>query len=240
MRKDHKPLIVRQLLKKINRWYVERFIRPQFDSLGIYPEVLSPTALKLFGHNIHAGDHLHIISSRNNPVNISCWTSKQQAGEILIGHRCLISPGTTITSAESISIGNDCMIAANCYISDSDWHGLYNRIRPFRCTAPISLANNVWVGYGSIIQKGIRIGENSVIAAGSVVTTNVPANSVYGGNPAKLIKTLNPKRRMLTREFLFTDQSNYEKNQSTLDQYSLHSNSFLGWLRALISPSKQD
>ena len=65
------------------------------------------------------------------------------------------------------------MFAANVYISDSDWHGIYNRIRPFRCTKPVVLENNVWLGERVIVNKGVTIGENSVIGAGAVVTRDV-------------------------------------------------------------------
>ena len=55
---------------------------------------------------------------------------------------------------------------------------------------PIHLGKKVWIGSGAIVLPGVTIGDNSVIAAGSVVTKDVPENSVYGGNPAKLIKKI--------------------------------------------------
>ncbi len=71
------------------------------------------------------------------------------------------------------------------YISDSDWHGLYNRTRPFRCTKPITLGNNVWVGRGAKISKGVTIGDNSVVAAGGVVVKDVATMLLWGGVPLK-------------------------------------------------------
>src|SRR5690606_37267877 len=106
-------------------------------------------------------------------------------------------------------IDSNCMIGAESYISDSDWHGVYNRTRPFRCSSPIHLKKNVWLGYRCIICKGVTIGENSIIGAGSVVTGDIPDNVIAAGNPAKVVKAINPNRRMLTREFLFSSDVDY-------------------------------
>ena len=57
-------------------------------------------------------------------------------------------------------------------------------------SAPIIIHDNVWVGMNSLILKGVEIGQNSIVAAHSVVTRNVPENTLVAGNPAKIIKTL--------------------------------------------------
>lgn len=244
MRKEHKPFFIKKIQRLINNYYVEHKLRPQFDTLGVCPFILRPQTLQITGTNIRAGDHLHIISEAHQPVKLFSWSSKQQQGHISIGDNCLISPGVNIASAVNIEIGNDCMIAADVNISDSDWHGLYNRTRPFRCSAAITIHNNVWIGLRAIIGKGVTIGENSVVAAGSVVTADVEANSVVGGNPAKVIKRLNPNRRMLTRKTLFSsetqDPNTYLNNQIELDKYLLHSNTLSNWIRTRLKPSNED
>ena len=84
-----------------------------------------------------------------------------------------------------ISIGDDAAISENEIIMDSDVH----RICGTANTAPIVIGNHVWIGMGAIILKGVHIGDNAVIAAGSVVTHDVPSNTVVAGNPAKVIKS---------------------------------------------------
>jgi acetyltransferase-like isoleucine patch superfamily enzyme len=145
-----------------------------------------------------------------------------------------------ISAAKSIRIGNNCMFAANVIISDSDWHGIYNRIRPFRCTKPVTIENNVWLGERVIVNKGVAIGENSVVGAGSVVTKNIPPNSVAAGNPARVIKTINPNRRMLKRELLFSDPEHYFYNQDQMEKYMLGNNGWVNWLRSRLKPGGDD
>ena len=236
MRYDHRPYFIKAILRQINLFYVKHFFRHHFDQLGKMPQVLRPHTAEIFGCHINAGDYLHLISSRDNPVRLTTWRGKGMDGKITIGNYVLMSPGTTITAADHIRIGDNCMFAASCYISDSDWHGIYNRLRPFRCTAPITLKNNVWVGHGAKIGKGVTVGENSVIGAGAVVVKDVPDNVVVAGNPAKVVKQLNPKRKMLKRELLFNDAEHYYQNQVELDRYVLQGNSLRGWLTALLFP----
>jgi len=152
----------------------------------------------------------------------------------------LVSPGVNITAAQSISIGDNCMLAAECHISDSDWHGVYNRIRPFRCTRPITLENNVWLGLRSVVCKGVHIGENSVIGAGSVVVSDIPANVIAAGNPAKVVKTLNPKRKMLKRDYLFKGKQDYWAHMEEVGSFFCEQNSNISWLKSKILPSIDD
>ena len=240
MRRSSTPHALHRLSKKINRWYVQRYIAPQFDSLGSLPDVVNPRSVVIFGDNIHLGKHAHIIAAPDNIIRITSWPSRLGETEIRIGNYCLISPGVRISAAKSVQIGDNCMFAANVYISDSDWHGIYNRIRPFRSEKPVVLENNVWLGERVIVNKGVRIGENSVIGAGSIVTKDIPANVIAAGNPARVVKSINPKRRMLKREVLFQDSEHYYEIQDELAKMALANNSWRNWLRVLLKPNKQD
>jgi len=237
VRKNHQPYWVYAALHWCNSVFVARKITPQFDRIGDGLAVLKPRHFFIFGKNICAGKNMHVICSANLPVNLSCWESKQSQGHIKIGDNVLLSPGVKIASAESITVGNNCMIAAESYISDCDWHGIYNRTRPFRCSAAITLKDNVWIGFRSIIGKGITIGENSIVAAGSVVTSDVPANVIVGGNPARVIKQIDPNKRMITRDFLFSSGTDYQFNQNKLHQFIFSNNSTPAWIQSIFSPN---
>ena len=240
MRKDHRPYWLKHWLLRLRRWRCRRFLLPQFDGVGREPEIMHPASVQVFGRNIRLGDFPHLISTPDNCIRFTTLGHRGGDAFINVGNYVLISPGVRISAAESITIGDACMIAANVYISDSDWHGLYNRTRPFRCTAPITLGNNVWIGDSAIICKGVSIGDNSVVGAGSVVTRDVPDNTVVAGNPAREIKKINPARRMITREALFADAFRQAHNMDALDKMLLQGNSLRGWLRSLLFPRQGD
>ena len=97
-----------------------------------------------------------------------------------------INEGVTITCASTIHIGSNCHIAREAVIRDYDGH--YIEDVDYRTSKPVIIGRDVWIGYRAMILKGVTIGDGAVIAANSVVTKNVPANSIVAGNPAKVIK----------------------------------------------------
>ena len=138
-------------------------------------------------------------------------------------------------AAESILIGDACMIAHGVYISDADWHGIYDRAEPVGNTKPVILEDNVWIGDSAIICKGVTIGKTSIIGAGAVVTKNVPPNSIFAGNPAKLVKTLEDKE-FNTRANFLENPKKIAKDFDSLDRYSLGDNTFLNWIKSVFLP----
>ena len=114
-----------------------------------------------------------------------------EGAQINIGKNTRIH-GTCIHAFKRIDIGQDCLIAANCQIFDSNGHNsLPNERRTNNGEAKeIKIGDNVWIGANSIILPGVSIGSNSIIAAGSVVNKSVPSEHIAGGNPAKLIKRI--------------------------------------------------
>jgi len=108
---------------------------------------------------------------------------------LVLGERVFINTGATIVANRSIVLGDDCLIGDLAAIFDSDYHPL-EPSRPPQF-APVRLGANVWVGRSATILPGVSIGDHSVIAAGSIVTGDVPARTLMAGVPARPIRTLN-------------------------------------------------
>lgn len=116
------------------------------------------------------------------------------SARIIIGNNAGMS-GTTICAVDAIEIGDNCLIGADVTISDTDFHPIMpdkRRFAPLSAAAHSSVAieDNVFLGAGSYILKGVRIGENSVIGCASVVTRDIPANCIAAGNPCRVIRAL--------------------------------------------------
>ena len=199
--------------------------------------ILNPQHLKIFGENISIGDYATLICSSDKKIDISTWQTDKLNGSISLGNYILISPGTSIRSAERIDIGDSTMIASDVVITDSDWHGIYDRTDYVANPKPVKIHKNVWIGERSIILKGTQIGENSIIGAGSVVHGDIPPNSVYAGNPAKEVKKLD-EGSFVTREELFNDSSTYLQDLNIIEENMLGNNSFFGWLKSMFWPKK--
>jgi acetyltransferase-like isoleucine patch superfamily enzyme len=126
-------------------------------------------------------------------VNRKCIISTfDENAEIKIGNNCGFS-GTVIGCKEKITIGDDLLAGANTLITDFDWHSVDPKLRHVSNkakSAPVEIGNNVWLGIGVIILKGVSIGDNSVIGANSVVVKDIPSNVVASGNPCQVIKSM--------------------------------------------------
>lgn len=240
MRKDTRPYLIRRLRDGIDRLRVRHFLEPQFDSIGPGLDVSYPQGIELWGANIHAGKCLHLRSSRGHMIRLSTWDSGTRVGEIHIGDNVLISPGNQIIASEKITIGSNTMLASGCYISDSDWHDTYDRTAELDKHAPIHLGENVWLGVHVIVGKGVTIGDNSIIGAGSVVVSDIPANVIAAGNPAKVVKQLDPTRERRTRAALFGDTDKLVAEMNQLQKYLLRNNTYWSWLRSLFAPTRKD
>jgi acetyltransferase-like isoleucine patch superfamily enzyme len=146
---------------------------------------------KTRGSYIRIGNSCRFISrpDRGNLIGINrpciLITHTPQA-KITIGERCGFS-GTVVSAAVDVVIGEDVKCGANTLLTDSDWHPEDKRSGIPR---PIVIGSNVWLGTNVIVLKGVSIGENSVIGAGSVVTKSIPKNVVAAGNPATIVKYL--------------------------------------------------
>lgn len=129
----------------------------------------------------------------SNPIGVDqpvTFCTLLPEANIIVGDRVGISGGT-ICARQLITIGNDTLIGANCYIFDNDFHSIdsverVNDEYASVSSAPVFIGSRVFVGARSIILKGVTIGDNSIIGAGSVVTKNVPPNVIAAGNPCKV------------------------------------------------------
>ena len=166
----------------------------KFASIAGRPMVWGIWNVVVYGPNIHLGKNVTMVGADGFRTNLTTISFNGYEGSIKIGDNVLVMNGVRISSASEIIIGDNTMLANFCYIMDSDWHDIYDRNSSPGKSSPVILESGVWVGDSAIICKGVRIGENSVIGAGSVVRENVPPNVVVIGNPAKVVKKLDPKK----------------------------------------------
>ena len=110
--------------------------------------------------------------------------------EIRVGHRVFINQNCTLYDLAGISIGDDVMIGPNVSIITEGHPVAPSRRRACVVGKPIVIERNVWIAAGATIVGGVTVGENSVVAAGSVVTRDVPPNTLVGGNPARVIRSI--------------------------------------------------
>ena len=132
------------------------------------------------------GDRVRLASE------ISTLELKVGPGAILqIGDRVLINHGCSIGATELVRIGDGCNIGSQCILIDNAFHELDPERRNEQpASAPVILEDNVWLAARVIVLPGVRIGKNSVIGAGSVVTRDVPPDVLAAGIPAKVLRPL--------------------------------------------------
>lgn len=162
---------------------------------------------------IEAGPHVR-ITKKNGLIHLNHFCrlagdnrivvigkSPNQQAELRIGADTGIGARSRINVTRLVSIGSHCEISWDCDIRDTSWH----RVRfldkePKPISLPVIIEDNVWVGTHVIVERGVTIGCNSVIAAGSRVTHSIPANSFAAGNPAKVIKQIEGWDRDVTQD----------------------------------------
>lgn len=154
-----------------------------------------------------------IINLSENPANIRVGNGtlirsellvNPYGGCIIIGENSYVGDHSRIWSAESVKIGDYVFISHNVNIMDTNAHEMDadERVENYKLrlrngypkekgsvqSAPIIIEDHVWIGFNAIILKGVKIGKGAIVAAGSVVTKDVPEYHLVAGNPAKIIK----------------------------------------------------
>ena len=186
-----------------------RVKHPRSSTLHIYNYSLitiSKTAKLTLDENSHLGvNQLCIKRDKVRPATLYMGNNSImkvhgnfticEGGEIVIleGSRFEVGNNTYMNDSliqceSSIKIGDNCAIAGGVIIQDTDFHPIFDNGIEKPHTKPIIIGNHVWICSNSIILKGVSIGEGAIIAAGAVVTKDVPAGCLVGGNPAKVIK----------------------------------------------------
>ncbi|MCE5308237.1 MAG: hypothetical protein LLG20_11410 [Acidobacteriales bacterium] len=115
---------------------------------------------------------------------------------MIIGDHTGLGHNVSCVIGKQITIGNHCRIAGGTQMFDTPGHPsdpgrrLAGKPADSDEVRPISIGNNVWIGTGAIIYPGVTIGDNSIVSMGSVVMSDVPANTLVAGNPARQVRSL--------------------------------------------------
>lgn len=153
-----------------------------------HPLLMEGNGLIEFGTNVQIG----VKSSPNFYSHYSYLEVKFSESKIKIGNNVSINNNFSAVSFSKIIIEDDVLIGVNCSMIDTDGHQLEidKRTIGIPKTEEIVISKNVFIGDNVSILKGVKIGENTVIGFGSVVTKSIPDNVIAAGNPAKIIKSI--------------------------------------------------
>jgi maltose O-acetyltransferase len=162
------------------RWYLRTATH-----VGVRVRLWGRPCVRNWGRLI-VGDRVRLVSTIT-PLELATTGG----GTLEIGARTFINYGCSIGATRLVRIGQRCSLGPYVMLMDSDFH----RLEPERRdepgeSAPIVLEDNVWIGARAIVLRGVTIGADSVIGAGSVVTRDIPPRSVAVGAPARVVKTL--------------------------------------------------
>ncbi len=160
-----------------------------------------PIIKKEKGSRIILGKGVTLVSnSRGNVAGINhpVILATLAPGAIIQLEECGLS-GSSICASKSIRIGPNSGLGANSSVYDTDFHATDHRTRKTQKSIadaeaePVEIASDVWVAANTLILKGVSIGSKAIIGAGSVVTSNIPENALAAGNPARVIRIIEPE-----------------------------------------------
>ncbi|WP_139958419.1 acyltransferase [Flavicella sediminum] len=158
------------------------------------PLVFHPVLCNGYGSiSFEKNVQLGVVKSPNFYSHYSYFEAREKEATIVIGKNTAINNNASfIAEKTNIRIGENVLIGVNCHIYDSDFHSIHpqKRTSNSHICKEVIIENNVFIGNNVTLLKGSFIGENSVVAAGSIVSGKFPKNVVLGGNPAKIIKDL--------------------------------------------------
>lgn len=240
MRHNHRPFWLWSLHEGFQFWWQTHILEPQFEAVGLGLQATWPWRIDVHGPNIYIGNSLHLHPSKQYRIMLSTWSTQENPAEIRIGDNVLISPGCRFLAAHKITIGDNAMFGSEVAVSDSDWHDVFDRTSIPGRGAEISIGANAWIGERSIILKGVTIGENTIVGAGSVVTRDLPANVIAAGNPVKVIREFDASDVTGKREDLFPTPGSLRDEDRFIYKQVYGTNTFFNYLRTKISPTRKD
>jgi acetyltransferase-like isoleucine patch superfamily enzyme len=152
------------------------------------------------------GPEVVLQIGRNAEIRLGRWSwlghgtkIRCHEGVVDIGAKTVLGQECTISAYQHVSIGRECVIADRVMLIDFD-HGVVESDRPVRLQGiykrDVRVGNNVWIGYGACILRGVTVGDNAIIGTNAVVTRDVPANAVVGGVPARVIRMREAPKQM--------------------------------------------
>jgi len=186
---------VGKFLKSSSNYFYSGWVKGAFKTSGANFYIQSP-AIVLGGKYISIGDNFSAFSR----LRIEAYDHHNESRFtplLKIGNNVSLNFDCHIACIDKIAIGNGVLIASKVFITDH-FHGNSTREslllppneRPLIAKGEVVIGNNVWIGEGVAIMPGVKLGENCIVGANAVVTNSFPANSVIGGVPARLLKTI--------------------------------------------------
>ncbi len=176
--KNTSPVQLVAFVRYVTRGYV---LRLKINKCGKFLQACKNIRILRNNCIIEVGDLVKIFSG----VKMSVYGTDHLA-MLKIGSNVSIGDRTEIHCGKEIFIGDNCLIAWDVVIMDRDYHRFNSQEPVYKA---VHIEDHVWIGCRAIILKGVHIGRGSVVAAGSVVTCDVPENTLVAGNPAKIVKT---------------------------------------------------
>lgn len=176
---------------KIYSFVMQRQFKNTGSNLSINPGII-----------LHGAKH--IVLGNNVSIQSGCWIAAHDeyfgyhySPQLTIGNSVTINFNCHIACINSITIGDDTLISSNVLITDhthgettKNMHNSIRRKQPLLSKGAIVIGKNVWIGEKASIMSGVHIGDNTIIGANSVVTKNIPSNSIAVGSPAKVIRKI--------------------------------------------------
>lgn len=203
-------IVTKILIKVIDKGVFARYIKTAINDRNINEcksqVILGEKSSFLNDAIVYNGQDKEKIVIGNNTQILGQLLVFKYGGEIKIGENCYVGDGTKIWSGESVIIGDNVLISHNVSIVDTNAHEIdyVERAKRYKDlitngpwktkgnveTNPILIKNHAWINFGAIILKGVTIGSGSIVAAGAVVTKDVPDFVVVAGNPAVVVKKI--------------------------------------------------